>query len=76
MSKQELIEIALGKLQKLPKDKIEEATDFISFMLRKYDDETLQKGIETIASEPGAFDFLKEDDNDLYTLDDAIEIYQ
>jgi hypothetical protein len=76
MSKRELIEIALTKLQKLPLEKIEEANDYISFILRKYDDELLQKGIEKIASEPGAFDFLNEDDDDLYTLNDAIEIYK
>jgi len=76
MSKRELIEIALSKLQKLPPDKIEEATDYISFILRKYDDELLQKGIEKIAAEPGAFDFLNEDDEDIYTLNDGIEIYK
>ena len=76
MSKHELIEIALTKLQKLPLEKIEEANDYISFILRKYDDELLQKGIEKVASEPGAFDFLNEDDDDLYTLNDAIEIYK
>ena len=76
MSKHELIEIALSKLQKLPVEKIEEATDYISFILRKYDDELLQKGIEKIASEPGTFDFLNEDDDNLYTLNDAIEIYK
>jgi hypothetical protein len=76
MSKHELIEIALSKLQKLPVEKIEEATDYISFILRKYDDELLQKGIEKIASEPGSFDFLNEDDDNLYTLNDAIEIYK
>jgi hypothetical protein len=76
MSKHELIEIALSKLQKLPIGKVEEATDFISYILRKYDDELLQKGIEKIASEAGAFDFLNEDDDSLYTLNDAIEIYK
>ena len=76
MSKHELIEIALRKLQKLPADKIEEATDYIAFILRKYEDELLQKGIEKIASEPGSFDFLNEDDDNLYTLNDAIEVYK
>lgn len=76
MSKHELIEIALNKLQKLPVGKIEEATDFISYILRKYDDELLQKGIEKVASAPGAFDFLNEDDDHLYSLNDAIEIYK
>lgn len=76
MSKHELIEIALSKLQKLPPEKIEEATDYISYILRKHDDELLQKGIEKIASEPGAFDFLNEDDDNLYTLNDAIEVYK
>jgi hypothetical protein len=76
MSKHELIELAISKLRKLPPEKIEEATDYISYILRKYDDELLQKGIEKIASEPGSFNFLNEDDDDLYTLNDAIEIYK
>ena len=76
MSKRELIEIALNKLQRLPVEKIEEASDFISYIVRKYEGDLLQKGIEKIASEPGAFDFLKEDDDNLYSLDDAIEIYK
>jgi len=76
MSKQELIEIALTKLKKLPVAKIEEATDFISYMLRRYDDELLQKGIEKVGAEGEAFDFLNEDDDTLYNLKDAIEIYK
>ena len=76
MSKEDLIQLTIKNLQKLPSEKISEANDFIDFILQKYEDETLQKGIYKLASESGAFDFLNDDDDDLYTLDDAIEIHK
>ena len=76
MSKKEIIEQSVSIMEQLSDEKVREINDFISFILQKYENETLQKGIEKLASESGAFDFLNDDDDDLYKLEDAIEIYK
>jgi hypothetical protein len=65
MDKQGLINRTIGTLEKLPEDKVNEIADFADFMLKKYEDQILQKGIEKIVSESDSFSFLN-DEEDLY----------
>ena len=74
MSRQELIEKTLAVLSKLPQDKAKEVSDFADFILKKYDEEALQKGIEKIVSTAKAYNFLKDDEN-IYTVADLKEKY-
>nr|NQU88963.1 hypothetical protein [Bacteroidota bacterium] len=64
-----LIKKTLTALSRLPQDKVSEISDFADFVLKKYDEEILQKGIETLVSESKIYEFLKEEE-DLYTLED------
>jgi hypothetical protein len=74
MSKQELINLTLEIVSKLPSEKILEVKDFADFMLKKLDDETLQKGLNELVSKSKSYEFLSEEE-DLYTVEDLKEKY-
>ena len=74
MMRENLISKTIKTLSKLPNDKIREVSDFTEYILKKYEEETLQKGIEKLVSDSNAFQFLN-DDEDLYTVNDIIEKY-
>lgn len=74
MSREILIKRTLKALSKLPEDKIQEVHDFADFILKKYDEEALQNGIEYLVSESETFDFLNEEE-ELYSQDDLKEKY-
>ncbi|MEX0648913.1 MAG: DUF2281 domain-containing protein [Balneolaceae bacterium] len=74
MTKKRLINRTVETLQKLPEDKIHEIADFADFVLKKYEEQTVQKGIETLVSESDSFAFLH-DEEDLYDESDLKEKY-
>ena len=71
MTKKGLINRTVETLEKLPENKIHEIADFV---LKKYEEQILQKGIETIISESTSFAFLH-DEEDLYDESDLKERY-
>lgn len=75
MTRETLIQRTIGAISKLPQDKLQEVSDFADFILKKYEEDILQKGIEKLTSSSKIFDFLK-DEEDLYTLDDLKEKYK
>ncbi len=75
MTKKALINKTIETLSQLPQDKIKEVHDFADFILKKYDEEILQRGVEKLVSDSKAFDFLNEDE-DLYSSDDLKEKYK
>ena len=50
MMRENLINKTIKTLSKLPNDKIREVSDFTEYILKKYEEETLQKGIEKLVS--------------------------
>jgi len=74
MIRETLINKTIKTLSKLPNDKVREVSDFTEYILKKYEEETLQNGIEKLMSDSTAFQFLN-DDEDLYTVNDIIEKY-
>lgn len=72
MEKQTLIKKTLDTLSKLPQQEIKEVSDFADFILKKYEEKTLQKGIEKLVSNSKSFDFLEEEE-ELYSPDDLKE---
>lgn len=72
MSKEMLIQKTLSTLSKLPDNRIAEISDFAEFILKKYEDRILQKGMETIMEESGTFDFLSEEEIS-YSIEDLKE---
>lgn len=75
MTKDTLINRTIRTMSKLPRDKAREVSDFADFMLKKYDDEILLKGIGKLVTDANAFYFLNEEE-DLYTVEDMKEKYQ
>ena len=65
MTKEAIIQKTIEILEKLPSDKINEVSDFADFILKKYEEQLIQKGMEKLVSESEAFSFLQEEE-DLY----------
>ena len=74
MTKQIIIERTLKAINQLPEDKAEEISDFADFVFKKYEEQELIKGIQKLASESNAFDFL-ETEEELYTVSDLKVMY-
>jgi hypothetical protein len=74
MLNESLIHRTLNTLALLPQDKVREVADFADFILKKYEEEVLQKGIEKLVNQSKTYDFLKDDEN-LYAVEDLKEKY-
>jgi len=75
MTKENLIKRTLTVLSKLPPDKASEVADFADYILKKYDDDVLQKGIEKMIETSASYEFLRTEE-DLYTVSDLKESYK
>jgi hypothetical protein len=74
MTKQIMIEQTLKVFNQLPEEKVEEISNFADFILKRYEESELLRGIEKIASEGNTFNFLN-DEKDLYTMADLKKVY-
>ena len=74
MTREAIINKTLKVLSALPSDKMEEVADFASYVLKKHEDDLMQRSIEKLVEDSSAFDFLK-DEEEIYTLKDIIEKY-
>ena len=75
MTREALIQKTISALAKLPQDKASEIADFADYILKKYDEEILQKGIEKLAGSAKAYDFLKTEET-IYSVADLKEKYK
>ena len=57
MEKETLIKRTVKTRSKLPQNKIREVSDFADFILKRYEDELIQKGMNVLASEAKSFYF-------------------
>jgi hypothetical protein len=73
-SKQTLIDRTVRAINMLPAEKAEEISDFADFVSKRYEKQQLTQGIQQLAAESKAFDFLN-DEEDLYTEVDLKEVY-
>lgn len=69
MTKETLLEKTLLNVSKLPESKILQINEYIEFILTKYEEETLNKGIEKLVNDSQSFEFLNEEE-DLYSEND------
>ena len=70
MPKQELISRTVDILDKLPMDKIQEINDFADFILERLDDKTLQDGINQLVQKDKSYQFLEDNEENIYTVED------
>ena len=71
MTKEAIINKTLQVINKLPEDKIAEVFDFAGFVLNKFEEQQLIKGIQMLHNESKSFDFLYLDE-DLYSESDLL----
>jgi hypothetical protein len=74
MSRQELLDLTIDKIKKLPDVKIREINDFAEFLLNKLDDTIILEGIQKMTSDAKTFSYLQ-DEEDLYSVNDLKERY-
>jgi hypothetical protein len=72
MTKEAIIEKTLKTLSVLPDEKAEEVADFADYIMKKHEDDLLQKGIQGIVEQSNTFSFLNNDE-DLYSVEDVKE---
>lgn len=69
MMKKDLISKTIEALEELPEEKVLQISEFADFLLKKHEDELIQKGIYKITEESEFFSFLYEEE-DIYTVKD------
>jgi len=75
MQQKEVIDRTIKVLNQLPTQKAIEVADFADFVLKKYEEEILQKGMQKMVEGSSSFDFLREDE-ELYSLKDLKEKFK
>ena len=74
MTRQAIIEKTVKAINQLPADKAEEISDFAEFVIKRYEEYLLNRGMQQLTSQSQAFDFLDEDE-ELYSRADLKEVY-
>ncbi len=74
MTKQRIIERTVRAINQLPEEKAQEISDFVDFVAKRYEEQSLSQGIQKLISESHAFDFLNNEE-DLYSEADLKEVY-
>lgn len=69
MKKQLIIEKTLKAINQFPNDKAVEISDFADFLFKRYQEEELAKGLQSVISESKTFFILREDD-EIYSIKD------
>jgi len=75
MSREELIKSTIENLKLLSDTRIQEVSDYISFLSGRIDDKIISEGIKTLTSNSKVYSFLEEEE-DLYQVNDLKEIYK
>ena len=73
MTNQIIIEKTIRAIKRLPDNKIQEVSDFVEFITKKYEG-SLTEGMQKLVSESSVFEFLDEEE-DLYSEADLKEVY-
>ena len=74
MTRQAIIEKTVKAINQLPADKAQEISDFAEFVIKRYEEYLLNRGMQQLTSQSQAFDFLDEDE-ELYSRADLKEVY-
>jgi hypothetical protein len=72
LTREAIIQNTINALKALPENEAKQVSDFADFMLKKYEEITLQHGIQYLQSESESFSFLNEDE-ELYSTADIKE---
>lgn len=75
MSREELIKSTIEKLNQLSDTRIQEVSDYVSFLASRIDDKIISEGIKTLTSNSKSYEFLH-DEEELYQVNDLKEKYR
>lgn len=75
MNLESILQHTMQVVAKLPIEKAQAVSDFADLMLKKQEEDLLQKGIQQLVSTGKSYEFLK-DEEDLYTVNDLQEKYK
>jgi hypothetical protein len=75
MSREDLIKDTVEKLRQLSDSRIQEVSDYVSFLASKIDDKIICEGVKTLASTSKSYEFLQNEE-ELYQVSDIKEKYQ
>lgn len=73
-TRQIIIDRTVKAINQVPDDKAEEISDFAEFVIKRYEEHRLTTGIQQLASDSQAFEFLNKEE-DLYSEADLKEVY-
>ena len=73
VKRENLIQRTITALSKLPENKVNKVVDFAENILKKYDEEIIQQGIQNLTGNSKSFDFSKNEE-DLYSLNGFKEV--
>ena len=74
MTRQAIIERTIKAINQLPEEKAEQISDFADFLAKRYEEQLLAQGIQSLTSKSQTFDFLNKDE-EIYSVADLKEIY-
>ena len=74
MTRKAIIERTIKAINQLPEEKAEQISDFADFLAKRYEENLLTKGIQTITAKSQTFDFLNNEE-EIYSVADLKEIY-
>ncbi|MGC4129321.1 MAG: hypothetical protein QM564_07115 [Bergeyella sp.] len=74
MTREAIIERTIKIINKLPDEKVQEISDFAAFIIKRYEEFLLTKGIQNLAEQGKSFNFLNEEE-DIYSESDLKELY-
>ena len=74
MNRQLIIERTVKAINQLPEEKAEEISDFADFVTKRYEENRLTDGIQSMISKSETFQFLNEEE-ELYSVADLKKVY-
>jgi hypothetical protein len=75
MERDTLLQKTMEGLTKLPDPKLQEASDFVDFLLSKIENRILTEGIQHLVNDSNSFSFLEEE-KAIYKISDLKERYK
>ena len=75
MERDALLQKTMEGLTKLPDPKLQEASEFVDFLLSRIENRILTEGIQHLISDSSSFSFLEED-RVIYQISDLKERYK
>lgn len=75
MTRQVIIERTLQVINQLPEHKAEEISEFADFLMKRYEEQLLSKGMHQLYVQEETFSFLHEEE-ETYTVADLKEVYR